>query len=192
MPFIRNLESNEFQYTSGGYIKKYVKKNEGETTSCNAITSLDLWDFRYRYSPLGGREQKRLYYSPLGDSLCRDTSFYHPWEYNLLGAAGEQLAFYHGRQTSDTNRTHQQGGRRVYMYAVQYVTNGGEFITRADGVKEIAITDHLGSTRCVVGSDLKKQHFDYKPYGANRYTSTGNKATNGFTGSEQGLENRYI
>ena len=99
-----------FSYNIDGRVKQYVKRFFGELlNTCGDIepTSYDVKsydnseDWRYRYSPLGGREQKRLYYSPQGDGKCYPFSNYHPWTYYVLGANGEQTAVYKGVQTSD-------------------------------------------------------------------------------------------
>ncbi len=177
----------EFSYTMGGLLKKFVKYDTSgdSVTSCNTVTNdTNRWDWRYRYSPLGGREQKRLYYSPNGDSCGRA----HLWEYYLRGAYGEQLAVYKGRQTAGS--TSCQTGRRVIFTPQSYITNGGELVTRADGMKEYAVADHLGSTRAIIDQSGRIQHFNYKPFGDS--LNSGSTARIGFIGNQRDDESRYF
>jgi len=94
-----------FSYTMGGQLSKYVLEGQ------------DFRDWRYRQSPFGGREQKRIFASPTGDTL----GYTHAWVYYILGAGGTQLARWHGRQTRDYAGP-EDCGRRVYMYPLSYLT----------------------------------------------------------------------
>ena len=165
------------------------------------ITYADHWDWRYRYSAVGGREQKRLYYSPHGDSSVVnpdpgtgvDCSFSHPWEYYLRGAGGEVLAVYSGRQTVGPG---EYSERRVYMYANSYLVNGGQMVRLANGCKEFAVNDNLGSVRAVINVDtsnnVSARHYDYKPYGDTLNTTEDTELRQGFIGSQLDQESRYI
>jgi hypothetical protein len=86
----------------------------------------------------------------------------------MLGAMGEQLAVYHGRQAFDGLCG--SSGRRVYLYPYQYLSNGGKLIFRSDSTKMYQITDNLGSVRSVVELNLHNRgvaikSYDYKPFG---------------------------
>jgi hypothetical protein len=78
-----------FYYNMAGRVCQYINYNVNDDYS-GLDCSLDsnFWDWHYRYSPLGGREQKRLYYSPHSDGW---EGYTHPWTYYLRGAYGEQL-----------------------------------------------------------------------------------------------------
>ncbi|MFH1051500.1 MAG: hypothetical protein V1779_11295 [bacterium] len=184
-------------------MKKFLKfniQNEFNDVNCvgeNPVITLDAekWDWRYRYSPLGTREQKRLYYSPHGDSC----GYLHPWTYYLLGAGGEQLAVYHGVQTADASPT--DSGRRVLMYPSQYLTNGGELSYNLNGMngttKDFQITDHLGNVRTVLSfnisdSTIAMNSYDYKPFGDTLNTTSGKELRLGFIGRERDYENNYL
>ena len=193
----------QFFYTPGGFLKKFLKfniQNEFSNVNCggeSGVTTLDAekWDWRYRYSAFGTREQKRLNYSPHGDSC----DYLHPWVYYLQGAGGEQLAVYHGIQTSQ--ETVQSSGRRVLMYASQYLTNGGELsynLASTRGLtKDFQITDYIGNVRTLVSLDITSNTFsvssyDYKPFGDTLNTSTGSENRLGFIGRERDYENSYF
>jgi len=177
----------------GGRVRQYIKYNvngDYDSLDCEANTcNPSFWDWRYRYSPLGGREQKRLYYSPHSDG-CE--GYTHPWTYYLRGAYGEQLALYYGRQTQEDD-TCGFSGQRVYIYPNSYITNGGELVTRADGTKEFSVTDHLGSVRAVVNDqDTTVLSYEYKPFGDTLSTTAGETARIGFIGQEQDIEHGYF
>jgi RHS repeat-associated protein len=182
-----------FYYNMGGRVRQYIKYNvndDYDSLGCEANTcNPSFWDWRYRYSPLGGREQKRLYYSPHSDG-CE--GYTHPWTYYLRGAYGEQLALYYGRQTQEDD-TCGNTGQRVYIYPNSYITNGGELVTRADGTKEFSVTDHLGSVRAVVNDqDTTVLSYEYKPFGDTLSTTAGDVARIGFIGQEQDIEHGYF
>ncbi len=192
----------EFSYTMGGLLNRFVKYDFEENYSCDSDSPLALtdrkWDWRYRYGPKGAREQKRLYYSPHGDGMCGDTLYSHPWVYYLRGAGGEMLAMYYGRQTSATITGCDpiMEERRVYMYPAAYLSAGGSIITKPDSTKDYQITDNLGSVRCVVSysialdSTIAVKGYDYKPYG-DTLSTEGGERTLGFIGRERDTEGRY-
>ncbi|MBI5326537.1 MAG: RHS repeat-associated core domain-containing protein [Ignavibacteriae bacterium] len=194
-------------YTMEGLPNKYLKweygtqfQSVGEHEECAGSPTYDpaKWDWRYRYSILGGREQKRLYYSPHGDSCF---GYNHPWAYYLRGAGGEQLAVYYGRQTAaDTcNGT----GRRVYIYPNSYITNGGELVTIPESIiqnpygyrKEFSISDHLGSVRTIVtvsNGNVSVKGYEYQPYGEILSGTPGDDARIGFTAQERDRESSFF
>jgi hypothetical protein len=110
----------------------------------------------YRQSAFGVREQKRLYYSPYGDSVCSEvpeSPVYnsHQWTYYLLGAGGEQLAVYKGEQVAYPDSCEEGGTqRRVYMYASSYITAGGLLSVLPDSTKLFNIIDNIGSVRTTI------------------------------------------
>jgi RHS repeat-associated protein len=134
-----------------------------------APASSSRWDWRYRYSPGGEREQKRLYYGPDGF----ENGNVYPWVYYALGGHKEQLAVYHGQQTrgllcSDT-------GTVVYFYPDQYLTYGGGdvpdlIIDPRTSAREYQLTDQLGSVRATVTSSTI-QTMDYEPFGGKLSTT---------------------
>jgi RHS repeat-associated protein len=124
-------------------------------------------DWHYRYSPSGEREQKRLYWASYAES--GEWPLY--WCYYLLGGRNEQLAVYHGTEsTCESYPT-------VSMYPTEYLSYSGasSFSTKFDllapqGYKEYRIADHLGNTRALIElfpGDTGKitAYYDYKPFG---------------------------
>ncbi|ROL61954.1 hypothetical protein D9V86_03155 [Bacteroidetes/Chlorobi group bacterium ChocPot_Mid] len=198
-----DVRKEQFFFTPGGFMKKFLKfniQNEFSNVNCGGATGVMTrdtakWDWRYRYSPFGTREQKRLYFSPHGDSC----TYLHPWVYYLQGAGGEQLAVYHGVQTADPKPM--ESGRRVLMYPSQYLTNGGELSYNLNGIngttKDYQITDHLGNVRAVLTlkvSDSTKtmSSYDYKPFGDTLNTTSGKELRLGYNGRERDYENNYF
>jgi RHS repeat-associated protein len=128
-------------------------------------------DWRYRYSPLGEREQKRLY--PVSQANPASSNE-NPWAYWLLGAASEQLAEWHGREIYQTACMNGVPVGTAWMYPVGYNCIGGgltRVTTRPDvavpgGRKEYYVADGLGSTRLVVaaGGTVIEQ-IEYDPFG---------------------------
>jgi RHS repeat-associated protein len=149
------LRDEEYRYSYRGLMNRSVTRHP------EAGNSFEDW--YYRYNASGEREQKRLYDMQAGDNAAM-----YPWVYYQLGGYKEQLAVYHGQQTSspmcgDT-------GRRVLMYPTEYLTYGvggiSSIVTRPAGTKEFKIADHLGSTRAILdgnGSPLSSR--DYSPSG---------------------------
>jgi RHS repeat-associated protein len=127
-------------------------------TDSNNVAS----DWRYRYSPSGEREQKRMVYTSAWDSVMP-----YPWVYYLLGGGNAQLAVYHGQQTSGTGMCG-DSGRRVYIYPTEYLTYGVgpgmNVVTGPTGAKSYRIADHIGSTRTMIGAGGATAT-DYEPYG---------------------------
>lgn len=112
---VRFYENGGQSYMIGGdelgYSWRNLLRRARVTTYTQAPYNFNptTYDWRYRYSASGEREQKRLYDMPSNDSVAR-----YPWVYYLLGGGGAQLAVYHGQQTKrvmcgDT-------GRRMYIY----------------------------------------------------------------------------
>ncbi len=127
------------------------------------------YEWRYRYSPDGEREQKRLYKVSNGVVPAPDSVVY-PWTYYLLGAGHTQLAVYHGQQFDSTRLICNEGGTRVYMYPAEYRTYGlgpaAAIITRPNGSKEYQIADHLGTPRLTLDEQASPiAGADYGPFG---------------------------
>src|SRR3954471_6586260 len=65
-------------------------------------------------------------------------------------------------------------GRRVYVYPVEYITNGvgytgvpeylGQVLTKPNGTKEYRVSDHLASLRVAVDGATTRT-VDYDPWG---------------------------
>lgn len=149
-------------------------------------------DWRYRYSPAGEREQKRLYPMSLQNPSASDGN---PWAYYLLGAAGEQLAVWHGREVYRSQCNGVPVGT-AWMYPVEYKCLGGGLTrvsTRPDiavpeGQREYYVADARGSTRLVVavGGSVVEQ-IDYDPYGRPSTGPTAAQQT--YVGRPRDLEN---
>ncbi|HVZ40827.1 MAG TPA: hypothetical protein VHI13_16225, partial [Candidatus Kapabacteria bacterium] len=123
----------------------------------------EKFEERYRYNAAGEREQKRMYWN-----VQPDNAIPYPWVYYLLGGNGEQLAVYHGQQTSGTQCS--DTGRRVYMYPAEYLSYGvgstANITTLPGGQIHYAIADHLGSVRVVLDSGgTVLDRYDYEPFG---------------------------
>ncbi|HVK39828.1 MAG TPA: RHS repeat-associated core domain-containing protein [Candidatus Kapabacteria bacterium] len=149
-------------------------------------------DWRYRYSPSGEREQKRLY--PVSMQSPESGNEY-PWVYYLLGAAGEQLALWHGRDVYRTQCTYGVPVGTAWMYPVAYKSLGGGLTrvsTRPDiavpnGVREYYVADGLGSTRLVVAEGgAVVEGIDYDPHG--RPVTGLPAARQSYVGRERDLE----
>jgi len=127
------------------------------------------YDWRYRYSPGGEREQKRLY-DVSGGVVPAPDSVVRPWAYYVLGAGGAQLAVYHGQEFDSLSVRCADNGRRVYMYPAGYRTFGlgpaAAIVTRPDGRKEYQVVDHLGTPRMTLdGTAGMLAAADYGPFG---------------------------
>ncbi len=191
---IKNTSHNErFNYNYAGVPTSYIKSVNSETvksfcsgTNLSRNPSLFIWD--YRYSPLGGREQKKLSKSPLGD-FCKEDANYHGWTYYALGAGGEQLTVYKGVQESWVS-----GTRKVTFYAHSYLTCGGILVTLPDSTKQFNVFDHLGSARVKISvknnAIVSTQGFNYKPFGDTLRCSGTDRV--GFIGKELDEENNYF
>jgi|GEM_PF-1072303 len=135
-------------------------------------SSRNSYDWRYRYSASGAREQKRLvrfvpWVPPIVTHPIDTPSIAGGWVYYLLGGNNQQLAVYHGQQ--DTGNVCNDTAAGVSMYPTEYLTYGvghnASVVTRPDGAKEYRIGDHLGSVRATVGGS-SVQGVDYEPFGA--------------------------
>jgi RHS repeat-associated protein len=194
---IDTVLKEQFAYQSSGRVKFYTKTtNALFLYPCMSFpftrTFNNSYKWQYRNSPLGDREQKRLLYSPHGDSVCNTNKYYHDWTYYLLEPGGEQLAVYNGVQVSNSD-TLNHTGRRVYMYAHSYISAGGSLITLSDTTKQYNIFDNLGSCRSVIsvkGLDLDIQSIDYKPFGDTLNSTTESRI--GYIGKERDKENSYF
>ena len=185
-------------YNFGGLLKNFVNyelTDEYSQLTCggeNPPMTLDeyKWNWMYRNSPFGGREQKRLYHSPHGDSC----DFSHLWTYNITGQGGALMARFEGRQTADT-LCGSETGRRVYMYPVFYSGNGFMF-TYMDSTKRFRINDNLGNMRSEIrfhtyDSTVMINSFDYKPFGDSLKATKGLEE-HSFGDGERESENDYI
>ncbi|MCK5742177.1 MAG: RHS repeat-associated core domain-containing protein, partial [Chlorobi bacterium] len=181
----------EFEYTSGGLLKQYTK-TEYDPNDLSQETS----SWRYRYSPVGGREQKRMVETPLDTN---DVTTALPTVYYLLGAGGSQLATYHGHESKFLAYP---GTRNIYFAVNSFLTGGGVMIRKIPNClaehsrKEFNIFDHLGSVRVTVSLDLDADEIavkgqDYKPFGE---TIDENDETPrlSFNNQEQDGENNYF
>ncbi len=157
-------------------------------------------DWRYRYSPAGQRQQKRLYTWNGTDTLQHARA----WVYYLLGGSGEQLSVWHGVESTDTLPCGLTIPNTVYMYPVEYLSYGQEtaytkedlarVITRPDaidttGIKEFRFADHDGSLRFSVDESGQVRTYDYDPWGAVIASSAGDTARKGFNDAEEDREN---
>ncbi|MEP7219806.1 MAG: RHS repeat-associated core domain-containing protein, partial [Bacteroidota bacterium] len=144
-------------------------------------------EVRYRYSPSGEREQKRVTSSYASDAVKP-----YPWVYYLLGGNNQQLAVYHGQQKSNT--TCSDTGRRVYMYPFEYLTYGNgtasNFTTRADGTKEYRIADQLGSTRVGLTSSGVDARYNYEAFGKQIPITGAYTPREGYIGKEKDIESQ--
>jgi RHS repeat-associated protein len=180
---------SQWKYNSSSFLREYT---EFDTTGfylnydCQSIYGLpisvstlgSIW--RYKYSMFGTREQKRLLYSPSGDSCSKQLG----WVYYMQGAGGDTRTIYKGKQTAKDTLT--DSGRRVYFWADKYVSVGGLSIL-PDSTKEIEIKDALGSVRATatVLKDLNTNinTFDYQPFG-DSLTASSKLPDNAYIGME--------
>ncbi len=178
------ITSERFGYGGDGRIKRYTKKLFSATP--------ETYDWRYRYSALGGREQKRLYYNTKGDSINGGSYNYYGWTYYMLGAGGEQLAVYKGVQAAHEDSSG-HAGRRVYMYNESYISLGGTLVTLPDNTKQFNAMDNIGSVRLTVSlkdENLSMEHFDYKPFGDT--LNAEGESRIGYAAQERDEESRYF
>jgi len=140
-------------------------------------SSRNSYDWRYRYSASGEREQKRLvrfvpWVPPVVTHPIDTPSIAGGWVYYLLGAHNEQLAVYHGQQ--DTGNVCSDTSAGVSMYPTEYLTHGigytgvpediSQVITDASGNKQYRISDHLATLRATVGGSGISS-YDSDPWG---------------------------
>lgn len=178
----QGLGSTTLGYDADGAVTARTQRNANGTVTRNETMSYSFrelmrrytrgngneiaTDWRYRYSPSGEREQKRLYGAGFTDAASP-----YPWCYYLLGGNREQLAVYHGQQIS--NSACGDPGRWVYFYPSEYLTYGvgsnAMVTTLPNGKRTYSVHDHLGSVRAVVdeaGHEVTAT--DYEPFGASR------------------------
>jgi RHS repeat-associated protein len=153
-----NIDSESFEYNMNGSLREYTHFiwEKGDI--------VDTVQYKYKYSFLGGREQKQQTKSTHGDLA----GYAHEWTYYLLGAAGEQHAIYTGRNVGEVGPCGYAWDGNPLIFAQAYLTNGGEMMTLPDSTKEYNITDNMGNVRCVVSwkDSIKSiKNFDYLPYG---------------------------
>ena len=156
------------------------------------LTDADKWDWRYRSSPFGGREQKRLYYSPHGDGPSGDSAEVHQWEYYLKGAMGETLAIYDGLQY--ISNVNDKSTRNVYMFASRYIIAGGDLLYEKHDSSysmTLQVKDHLGSTRLKISSRGDSSYVSYMPFGDSLNVSSGYSPRQGYYGNQRDRENSY-
>ncbi|MBK9247189.1 MAG: hypothetical protein IPM69_03535 [Ignavibacteria bacterium] len=179
------VQKETLGYDASGLNTRYVVKENAVVGSClprpMTLAQDSVKDWRYRHGTAGLREQRRLYYSPFGDScFCN-----HEWTYYLRGANQEVRTVWSGRQTADPD-TCGNSDRRVVYYPVEYMGAGGGYYTRDwDGTwrKEFRITDNGGSIRAIVrGSG--NTNFNYSPFG----TADGPTERWSFIGQEKDIE----
>ena len=75
----------------------------------------------------------------------------------------------------------------------KYYGAGGEVQIKANGEKEIHITDNLGSVRCIiVGDGTNIRSYDYKPFGELEWSSDNKTERKGFANAEYDGESSYF
>ena len=202
------ITKQEFwEYVNSTIPKRYRKENKDNSfntlTYTNDMRNFNEWDWGYRRGAFDAREQKRLMKSPHGDGSVfanhTETDYIHSWEYSLTGAGGEELILYKGIQTVTSitlpapNNTKTDAGRRVYIAPYKYYGAGGEVQIKANGEKEIHITDNLGSVRCIiVGDGTNIRSYDYKPFGELEWSSDNKTERKGFANAEYDGESSYF
>ena len=202
------ITKQEFwEYVNSTIPKRYRKENKDNSfntlTYTNDMRNFNEWDWGYRRGAFDAREQKRLMKSPHGDGSVfanhTETDYIHSWEYSLTGAGGEELILYKGIQTVTSitlpapNNTKTDAGRRVYIAPYKYYGAGGEVQIKANGEKEIHITDNLGSVRCIIiGDGTNIRSYDYKPFGELEWSSDNKTERKGFANAEYDGESSYF
>mgnify|MGYP001809654842 CR=1 FL=1 len=158
--------SESFDYTYNSLIYEYTSSASYARSGdegCFDMNNDTYLRWRYRYSPSGEREQKRLVALPNSNSgypYSLNRSYY------LLGGGNRQHAMYEGRQSrAIVNNSHTVvwSPSEYLMYAggsnpvVTFLPNGN---------KEYKIMDHLGSTRTILdGAGNVLTQSDYEPLG---------------------------
>ena len=166
--------SESFDYTYNSLIYEYTSSASYARSGdegCFDMNNDTYLRWRYRYSPSGEREQKRLVALPNSNSgypYSLNRSYY------LLGGGNRQHAIYEGRQHI-FNGPLCQGGASLTGSAVvwapseylMYAGGGTPLVTfLPNGNKEYKILDHLGNTRAIVGSGGSIiTEKDYEPFG---------------------------
>jgi len=134
-----------WDYDANNLVERYTRasvvKSQNLATGCypDALTA-PRDDWRYRYAPFMEREQKRQFELSSGEYMREGLA----WVYYGLGGDKKQLSVWNGVQgTWCLQNNH------VFLWPVEYNSYGPmntRIITRSDGAKETAFTDHLGST----------------------------------------------
>ncbi|MFN9301868.1 MAG: RHS repeat domain-containing protein [Candidatus Kapaibacterium sp.] len=166
--------SESFDYTYNSLIYEYTSSASYARSGdegCFDMNNDTYLRWRYRYSPSGEREQKRLVALPNSNSgypYSLNRSYY------LLGGGNRQHAIYEGRQQI-FNGPLCPGGASLTGSAVvwapseylMYAGGGTPLVTfLPNGNKEYKILDHLGNTRAIVGSGGSIiTEKDYEPFG---------------------------
>jgi RHS repeat-associated protein len=123
------------------------------------------YDWRYRYSAEGEREEKRLYFEQ--DSLHHAIG-HNAWVYYLLGGSQNQLAVYHGQEDTAALCAGQVG-TEVYFYPTEYLAygvGGAANVVNLPGVgKEYHVNDYLGSLVESFNSATGTDFYQYDPWG---------------------------
>jgi RHS repeat-associated protein len=108
----------------------------------------------------------------------------------MLGGSNEQLAVYHGQQTSGTGICGDTG-RRVYMYPDEYLAYGigtaANVAIDPTGQKQYRIFDHLGSLRSMTSTTGGTSDLDYEPFGR-PLPASGKSLREGFIDRERDRE----
>ncbi len=169
--------------------EQYGYDMHGNLTEFATLALFNEHVWRYRHSPSGEREQKRVYEEPQPDNNGRA----YLWVYYQL-AGSRQLAVWNGLQTHDTSCG--SGSREVWLYATEYLTYGlGDahaLSFKPNGGKRYKIADHLGSTRMVIDENgVIRSQFEYAPFGEQvaNYGTSMNAPRKGFIDKEQDVEN---
>jgi len=151
-----------YAYNALGLIEKFTLRSQQGKVSADDNCDLDasyapLNEWRYRFSPMAEREQKRQYVN-FNDSNAL------AWTYYMLGADAGQLSTWHGIEGDHCAQTN-----TVWLWPVErngYGPAHTRIIVRQDGSREFVIADHLGSTRVVVNDAKERlEEYDYRPFG---------------------------
>jgi len=165
-------------------IERYTARSQQAAVSADEDCDLDastapLNDWRYRFSPMAEREQKRQY-AHFSDSNAL------AWTYYMLGADAKQLSTWHGIEGDHCTQTN-----TVWMWPVErngYGPGNTRIIIRQDSTREYVVADHLGSTRAVLNSAKERlEEHDYEPFGRT-LTYEGTGARTSYIGREKDTE----
>lgn len=173
-----------YAYDAFGLIERYwanaVQGKVSIDTSCGIDASTGpLNDWRYRFSPMSEREQKRQY-SHFGDTNGL------AWIYYLLGADAKQLSVWNGVEGDlcGVDNT-------VWMWPVErngFGPGNTRIIIRQDSTREYVVSDHIGSTRVVVNANKDKlEEHKYEPFGG-KIKHEGMAARTSYIGRETDTE----
>jgi|GEM_PF-6725398 len=151
-----------YAYNALGLIEQYTTKSQQAKVSIDEDCALSaaaapLSEWRYRFSPMAEREQKREYErNGYTDVLA--------WTYYMLGADAKQLSTWNGLEGDHCGETN-----TVWLWPVErngYGPGNTRIIIRQDGSREYVVADHLGSTRAILNSAKERlEEHDYEPFG---------------------------